>query len=137
MPTGANERQSESQWERRQRRFVAFLLLLIPLAIPAGLFAPNLVAIVTTDTEPLLLLPPDEPRVALDHVPLLYRYHFGGGGQPKFFTARASASSRSMPPSVPEPGSGVLLGAGLIALAAQRRSVRRRRRAGVRSRTAS
>ena len=74
MPTRSSERDNESPWERRQRRAIALLLLLIPFGIPAGLFAPNLIAIMTSedsfrghDTGS------DTARVELDHEPLRYR----------------------------------------------------------------
>ncbi len=192
LPTGASQRQSESRWERRQRRFMAALLLLIPLAVPLGLFAPNFVGIVTTGPDPFPGddLAPDEPRVKLDHEPPRYRNFTRSSTPPPTHTARLARLLRRAPtpppllalapsapdpkksievlfpsgkkfggrelplasiatfqtgegsyigsPVAPEPGTGLLLGSGLIALAAHRRSVRRARsacrKASVRSR---
>ena len=54
---------------------MATLLLLIPLAVPLGLFAPNFVGIVTTGADPFPGddLAPGAPQVELDHEPPRYR----------------------------------------------------------------
>ena len=76
MPTGASEDLSEKRWERRRRAGrVGLLLLLVPLAVPAGLFAPNFVAAVRAASA---LLPGGDDResdallVELDHEPLRF-----------------------------------------------------------------
>jgi hypothetical protein len=199
LQRGAEVRESDSRWERRQRRIAALMFVLIPLAIPAGIFAPNFIAVVTTvDRYPGETPANEDTRVALDHEPLRHPRHFPQGVTPpqthtakfarlfrptpspqesplpdlpkppqpspalatfdvdaepsavdpgdpietvdffdsdegdgneewptEYFVAGLPAGdSYTQPPPVPEPGSGVLLGAGLIALAVRRRSLR-------------